>query len=77
MFSYSRKSAQNYEIKSIFTILYVISSPSSDLLVIAGLSLENENNFKFLIKRFGSLVFCRTFAIPNSSGGGEMVDTLL
>ena len=28
-------------------------------------------------KKFAGLKFCRTFAIPNSSGGGEMVDTLL
>ena len=28
-------------------------------------------------KKFAGLKFCRTFAIPISSGGGEMVDTLL
>ena len=32
---------------------------------------------KKLVKKFASLIFCRTFAIPNQSGGGEMVDTLL
>ena len=33
---------------------------------------------KKLQKKFGSKGFCRTFAIPNqTSGGGEMVDTLL
>ena len=33
--------------------------------------------FEKIKKKFGSLNFCRTFAIPNQSGGGEMVDTLL
>ena len=28
-------------------------------------------------EKFGLLKFVRIFAIPNSSGGGEMVDTLL
>ena len=28
-------------------------------------------------EKFGVLNFCRTFAIPKQSGGGEMVDTLL
>ena len=28
-------------------------------------------------EKFGVLKFCRTFAIPKQSGGGEMVDTLL
>ena len=33
---------------------------------------------KKVAKKFASLIFCRTFAIPiNKSGGGEMVDTLL
>ena len=33
---------------------------------------------KVFAKKFGSLNFMRTFAIPNNkSGGGEMVDTLL
>ena len=32
---------------------------------------------KKVVKRFGGSEICRTFAIPNSSGGGEMVDTLL
>ena len=32
---------------------------------------------KNFAKRFGVLKFVRIFAIPNSSGGGEMVDTLL
>ena len=33
---------------------------------------------KIFAKKFGSLNFMRTFAIPNNkSGGGEMVDTLL
>ena len=42
--------------------------------------LENEKMQKseiFFAKRFGSLKFVRTFAIPKQSGGGEMVDTLL
>ena len=34
-------------------------------------------NFKINAKKFGSLEKCRTFAISNQSGGGEMVDTLL
>ena len=38
---------------------------------------EKRKFFKNIAEKFGVLKFCRTFAIPNSSGGGEMVDTLL
>ena len=36
------------------------------------------NFCKKVAEKFAGLNFCRTFAIPNqTSGGGEMVDTLL
>ena len=38
---------------------------------------KGAKKFKNFAKRFGSLKFVRTFAIPKQSGGGEMVDTLL
>ena len=39
---------------------------------------KNALFLKIFAKKFGSLNFMRTFAIPNNkSGGGEMVDTLL
>ena len=39
---------------------------------------KNALFLKFFAKKFGSLNFMPTFAIPNNkSGGGEMVDTLL
>ena len=40
-------------------------------------SLKIWKKLKIFAKRFGSLKFVRTFAIPKQSGGGEMVDTLL
>ena len=37
-----------------------------------------EKNVENFAEKFASMIFCRTFAIPNqTSGGGEMVDTLL
>ena len=36
-----------------------------------------KNFSKNIAEKFGVLKFCRTFAIPKQSGGGEMVDTLL
>ena len=39
---------------------------------------KNALFLKIFAKKFGSLKFMPTFAIPNNkSGGGEMVDTLL
>ena len=38
---------------------------------------KSAKKLKIFAKRFGSLKFVRTFAIPKQSGGGEMVDTLL
>ena len=81
MFSYPRKSAQRYVIKSIFPTLYEIyhiyarKAASGDHM--AGPRKIFSKIFKFFAKRFGSLKIVRTFAIPKQSGGGEMVDTLL
>ena len=39
---------------------------------------KTSKKVKKVAKKFGSKDFCRTFAIPKqTSGGGEMVDTLL
>ena len=39
---------------------------------------EFRKNVEIFAEKFASMIFCRTFAIQNqTSGGGEMVDTLL